>query len=352
MDGLTFADVAWTGTRFVALGQLDNGAGVFLDSIDAVNWHRQSPTAQNGYADRIAVGPGAVVAIGTSGSHLVSWSSTDGLSWSRQRDAFPLPTLGTDTLTVTDVTAAGDGWLAVGRRDPTCFIDCGLSPKRAYVWRSADGLHWTRVADQAALKGGGMNAVSPWGDGFVAAGGAGGHAAIWTSPDGVTWSRVPDAPLFHGPATGWGGHLATEATNVATVGATIAVVGNAYAQDTCPSGVAARLCPGPRAWWSIDGQTWSTAPFAKARNGQLNALGVVRNGLLAVGWSEKCAAGVWSSGDGQGWTCLLGGPAPELDAVAAGGNATLQIILGDLNLAATEEGDPIWVSYAWYRSSP
>jgi hypothetical protein len=332
--------------RFVALGRLDDGTGVFLDSTDAVTWHRQSATAQNGYANRIAAGPKAIVAVGNySGNHLVSWSSADGLSWSRQRDALPLPTLGTDTVTVTDVTAAGDGWLAVGRRDPECFINCGLDPKRSYVWRSSDGLHWTRIADQPALKGGGMNAVSPWGAGFVAAGGAGGHAAVWTSPDGVSWSRVPDAPL-------WGGVLGTEATDVGIVGGTVAVVGNAYAQDTCSSGVAARLCPGPRAWWSSDGQTWSTGQFAKARNGQLNAFGVARNQLLAVGWSGKCVAGVWTSVDGQSWACLGAGPAPELSDVAAGGNDEVQVILGDLNLAATGDEDPIWVSYVWYRASP
>ena len=248
LRGVTFSDVAWTGARFIALGSLDDGTGVFLDSTDAVTWHRQSTTVRNGSAGRIAAGPRGVVAIGGTGSHLASWSSVDGLSWSRQRDAFPLPTLGTDTVTVTDVTVSGEGWLAVGRRDPTCFIDCGLDAKRSYVWRSSDGLHWTRIGDQPALKGGGMNAVSRWGDGFVAAGGAAGHAAVWTSPDGATWSRVPDAPLFQGQTSGSGGYLGVEATNVGTVGATIAVVGNAYAQDTCPSGVAARFCPGPRAW--------------------------------------------------------------------------------------------------------
>ena len=352
LDGLTFADVAWTGTRFIALAQLDDGTGVFLDSIDAVNWHRQSATVQRGFAYRIAAGPRAVVAIGSSGTHLVSWSSADGLSWSRQGDAFPLPTLGTDTVGVADVTAAGDGWLAVGRRDPACYFDCGVAPKRAYVWRSADGLHWTRDADQPALNGGGMSAVSRWGDGFVAAGGSGGHTAVWTSPDGVTWSRVPDAPLFHGPTTQWGGYLPTDATDVGTVGDTIAVVGNAHAQDGCPSGVAARLCPGPRAWWSSDGQAWSTSQFAKTRNGQLDALGVVANQMLAVGWSDTCASGVWSSNDGQSWACLAGGPAPELSDVATGGNDTVQVILGDLNLAPTEDQDPIWTSYAWYRASP
>gem|GEM_PF-2238657 len=352
LRGVTFSDVAWTGARFVAVGSLDDGTGVFLDSTDAVTWHRQSTTVRNGSAGRIAAGPRGVVAVGSTGSHLASWSSADGLSWSKQRDAFPLPTLGTDTVTVTDVTVAADRWLAVGRRDPACFIDCGLDPKRSYVWRSSDGLHWTRIGDQPALKGGGMNAVSRWGDGFVAAGGAAGHAAIWTSPDGGTWSRVPDAPMFDGQTSGSARYLGVEATHVGTVGTTIAVVGNAYAQDGCPSGVAVRFCPGPRAWWSADGHAWSTAVFAKARNGQLNAMGVVGDGLLAVGWSEKCSAGVWTSADAQSWACLSGGPAPQLSDVTVGGSGTVQVILGELNLAPSEEGDPNWVSYAWYRTLP
>jgi hypothetical protein len=113
-----------------------------------------------------------------------------------------------------------------------------------------------------------------------------------------------------------------------------------------------RFCPGPRAWWSDDGHAWATAQFAKARNGQLNAMGDVGDGFLAVGWSEKCTAGVWASADGQSWTCSSGGPAPELSDVAVGGSDKVQVILGDLNLAASEDADPIWVSYAWYRPLP
>ncbi len=74
-------------------------------------------------------------------------------TWTAHRNAFPTPAFGGDDVAVTDVVARGDGWLAVGRRDPVCQIDCGLTPIRAYVWTSGDGSHWTRVADRDVLEG-------------------------------------------------------------------------------------------------------------------------------------------------------------------------------------------------------
>jgi hypothetical protein len=281
-------------------------------------------------------------------SDLTAWSSRDGLTWTKARGAFPLPSLGSDSMSITDVTASSGGWLAVGRRDPACFIDCGVNPKRSYVWLSEDGLRWTRVADQPGLKGGGMNAVARWRNGFVAAGGAGDHAAIWLSPDGRSWSRVADAPLFHGPTSGFG-DLPAVAGEVAVVDGVLAVLGDVYAQDGCPPGLAARYCPGPRAWSSKDGDAWSRADMPKTRNGQLNALGIVHDGLLAVGFSQKCSGHAWSSADGLAWTCEAAGPPVDLGDLAVAGNDKLDLILGTTDAAPAGAEEPIWVSHAWYR---
>ena len=48
-----------------------------------------------------------------------SWSSPDGLSWTARRDAFPATVTGTDVIQVTGVVSTADGWLAVGREDPS-----------------------------------------------------------------------------------------------------------------------------------------------------------------------------------------------------------------------------------------
>ena len=282
VSDVQFQDVVWTGTRFVAAGNGLDDAGVFLDSNDGVTWHRQAKNGAGVASIRLAAGPHGVVAVGS----MTSWVSTDGVTWTAHRNAFPKPALGGDDIAVTDVVARGDGWLAVGRRDPVCQIDCGLTPTRAYVWTSGDGSHWTRVADQTSLKGGGMDAVGHRNTGFVAAGVAAGHAAIWTSPDGLAWSRVPDASMFRAPKTA--GYLPFAATDIASRDGVTVVVGQAQGQDTCPPGTPAPSCPGARAWVSANGTTWSKAAVAKATDGQLfnvtaTPRGFSRSGRQAVG---------------------------------------------------------------------
>ena len=85
---------------------------------------------------------------------MTSSVSADGITWTARRNPFPTPAFGGDDIAVTDVVARGDGWLAVGRRDPVCRITAARR-RPAYVWTSGDGSHWTRVADQTSLKGGG-----------------------------------------------------------------------------------------------------------------------------------------------------------------------------------------------------
>jgi hypothetical protein len=160
VTGVQFEDVVWTGTRFVATGGGLDEVGAFLDSADGIKWHRQANAGKGWSPSRLAAGPGGVVAVGSIGGRATSWFSADGLTWVVRRDAFPMPAVGTDEIEVTDVVARGDGWLAVGHQELVCQIDCGLEFIRAYVWTSNDGLHWTRLPNQDALKGGGMLAVA------------------------------------------------------------------------------------------------------------------------------------------------------------------------------------------------
>jgi hypothetical protein len=292
-----FQDVVWTGTRFVAAANALDGGSVFLDSNDGVIWHRQAKNGSAVASIRLAAGPHGVVAVGS----MTSWVSTDGLTWTTRRNAFPKPALAGDDIAVTDVVARGDGWLAVGRRDKACQIDCGLTPIRAYVWTSADGSHWTRVADQTSLKGGGMVGVNHGNPGLIAVGVAAGHAAIWTSPDGLAWSRVPDASMFRAPKAA--GDLPFAATDVASRDGVTVVVGNALGQDTCLPGTAVPSCPGARAWLSANGTAWSKAAVAKAKDGQMFSVTLTPQGFLAVGPSGGCLGGMWSSTDGRSWRC-------------------------------------------------
>ena len=341
-----FQDVTWTGARFVAVG-----LGVFLDSTDGIRWRLQKGSTTPG-ASAVAAGPGGVVAVGAIGERPASWFSADGLTWVGRRKAFPLPRVGSEGIAVTDVVARGDGWLVVGRRDRFCQFDCGENPSRSYVWTSKDGTHWTRLADRMALKGGGMNSVTQRGAGFVAVGVASDHVAIWTSPDGLAWTRIPDKPVFREPK-GPDGTLPVRATGVAVRNGITVAVGMAYAQDTCPPGVAARFCPGARAWWSTDGRTWSKATVAKAIDGQMFSVTATPDGFLAVGPSggKGCLGGIWGSSDGRVWRCeathkRFKGFGPY----AAAASDTVQVALG-LTDAGWDEGSSDGMpGSAWYRT--
>ena len=328
--GVQFQDVAWTGTRFVAVGQADVGA-VFLDTSDGADWHRQKSIGAHWNPTRIAAGPAGVVAVGGIGDHPASWFSAVGLGWMPSRDAFPVPSVGTDSIEITDVVASADGWLAVGRRDPACNFDCGTTPSRAYVWTSSDGLQWTRVPDQNALKGGGLAAVTRADQGFVAAGVASAHAAIWTSPDGLAWSRVPDARMFHSPASP-DGPLPLAATGVAARDGVVVVVGQALGQDRSEV----------RAWWSTDGLTWAKAEVERADGGQVLGVAATPAGFLAVGPSgaDSCLGGIWSSIDGRAWRCEASDPGFEgFGPYAAAGSDTVQVVVG-LTSAGVDEESP------------
>ena len=211
VKGAQFQDVAWTGLRFVAVAVAMSGGGEFLDSTNGSTWDRQSDLNANAHPTRLAAGPGGVVAVGAIGERPASWFSTDGVAWTPRRDAFPVPDVGDDTVTVTDVVARGNGWLAVGRQDPICQIDCGTTARRGLAWTSSNGSEWTLIPGQAAFKGAGLNAVTRRADEFAAVGGAGGHAVILTSPDGLKWSRVPDDPMFGSRASGDGPPVAATA---------------------------------------------------------------------------------------------------------------------------------------------
>ncbi len=341
VSGVQFRDVAWTGSRFVAVGAVVNAdVHTFLDSLDGVTWRRQEDSTPDGFPMNLAAGPRGLVAVGSIDDRPASWTSPDGLTWTAHSDAFPVPAPGTDDIEVTEVIATDDGWLAVGRRDPQCFVNCGLEPIRAYVWTSKDGARWTKLEDQPSLAGGGMSAVARSDGGYVAAGNAAGHAAIWTSPDGVTWTRVAHDPMF-GDETA----LGTQATGVAAGDGGVAAVG-------ISAGEGGR---GARAWWSADGTTWSEASIESATGGQLFSVTATPRGFLAVGPSggASCLGGIWDSADGRAWRCVATDPAfagfgPNAVAVSD----TVEVAAG-LGVAgwddSTGEGIP---GAVWVRSLP
>lgn len=326
VQGGQFEHVVWTGTRFVATGTALGAEGAFLDSPDGLVWHRQPTAPAKAYPASLAAGPGGVVAIGTIDDRPASWFSTDGLTWTARADAFPVPTTGTDTFGITAVVATDGGWLAVGREDPYCNMNCGLAPVRAMVWTSRDGLHWARAHDQGSLGKAAMTGVARGGPGFVAVGLAGVDAAAWTSTDGSTWARVPDSPLFHelpsADPSMW-----TTMIGIAAGHGVVVAIGN--------EGPGGGHGPAARAWWSADGRTWARADGDYfASGGEISVMPTsvtaTPEGFLATATTNGgCTGGIWASADGHAWRCVaLDAAFAGFKAGAAAASSSVEVAVG------------------------
>jgi hypothetical protein len=306
VEDVQFQDVVWTGARFVATGVELGGGGVFLDSTDGLAWHRQALTSATALPARLAAGPLGVVAIGRIDDRPAIWVSPDGLAWTSRSDALPASATGTDSIEVMAVTATDTGWLAVGREDPYCQVNCGLAPVRAIAWTSGDGLRWTRASDQDALRGAAMTAVTRGGPGFVAVGLLGINAAAWTSTDGRSWTRVPDSPLFHELPSD-DPSLWTTMTAVAAGHAIVVAVGN--------EGPGGGHGPAARAWWSADGLAWRPAEGEDFQSGgevsviPTSVISTPDGFLMTASTNGGCTGGIWTSTDGRAWQCVARGPA-------------------------------------------
>lgn len=345
LAGVQLQRLVWTGTRFVGLGVARETAGTaILDSADGLTWHRQSTFGVDMLPAALAAGPHGVLAVVARDNQFSVWTSPDGLTWTIRDDAFPGPQLvapdaDPTSFTVNDVVASDAGWLAVGRVDPVCQLDCGVDPVRPLVWTSTDGVTWTTVAANSPHRG--MNAVARGGEGYVAVGVGRSGAAAWTSRDGSTWSPAPDAPVL-GPRSGAEPSSWIAMTDVAATDGTIVAVGMDQGQPGGDLSI--------RAWWSSDGRTWADATGDAFAGGQAFAVTATPRGFLLMGPSttSRCLGGLWESPDGRTWTCVanegaFGGFGP--DAAAASPSVVVAVGL-DASGPESDEGVP---GTAWIK---
>jgi hypothetical protein len=129
----------------------------------------------------------------------VTWSSTDGRSWTRH-DRID-DSVGDAIVSFTGLTAVNDQFVVVG-------IDNGdldtNEDDRSFVARSADGIEWERLDPGTLTPAGALvNGVTSLGDRLLAYGTAGeprfGRGAAWASDDaGSTWvsAELPTASLL------------------------------------------------------------------------------------------------------------------------------------------------------------
>lgn len=168
-SGSELANILWTGSRFVAAGDIvigspvdGNESGSIVTSSDGINWTAHttllpanaSATAFNAL-DGVAYSGNLYVAVGANGA---VYTSTDGNSWAMQATG-TVNALGS-------VVWSGTQFIAVGQNGT--------------IISSPDGVSWSN-------RGGGVQnlyAVAWSGTQFVAVG----AGTILTSPDGITWT--------------------------------------------------------------------------------------------------------------------------------------------------------------------
>ncbi|HET9554903.1 MAG TPA: hypothetical protein VFP50_18200 [Anaeromyxobacteraceae bacterium] len=123
-----YYEVAWTGTKFVAVGFVQSGATVYpgyATSTDGITWSAAAAitTAQTGAATALALNGGTVVAAWTAGGNFVSAINSGGSSWN------VYTTGGAGSMSIESAYWVGDKYVAVGQGS-----GCATSP---------DGITWT-----------------------------------------------------------------------------------------------------------------------------------------------------------------------------------------------------------------
>jgi len=321
-DGGSMGSIVTGGPGFVAVGPTT----VAGDSMGAPTWRPQPEGGTDAWVSEdgsvwqraesgsfgpsdtlhdVAAGPdGLLVAVGVSDMFPAIWTSRDGLTWTKL-EGDPAVLGGPSRLT--DVVAAGSGWVAVGEQ----WRWSGNEPAKPFfgMWFSADGTTWERTVqrDDPDFENAFVTELLVWRETFYAFGYAGYlgdavmydsvmyQAAVWTSDDGRAWTRIsedagtglverPDGA----PARGaWiEGATATDSYLFATG------MHFDFLREPAPEWSLA-------VWRSEDGMTWSLlptdfqAPGRSAHGSRLKTVAGDDNRLVAV---ELCTF-VWASDD-------------------------------------------------------
>jgi hypothetical protein len=271
-----------------------------------VEWTALVTFAGASVSDVTAGGPGwiAVGAEGAVGCEVcpsietytgMIWSSVDGQTWNEVELPSPQGT------NLAHVVSGPSGLVALGWHDTDPVA--GQDIVASHVLVSEDGGAWTRVDPPAFAVTGTVISDIAAGQLFVAAGQVadpvlGVRPVIWTSLNGREWTeayRSPDGGSIHRVAEGGPGWVA---------------VGEVYGSD--PSGVRS-FVPFPVLWISGDGVTWVQQDFplgTDAGGGSAQDVLDASLGLVAVGYAETVSvepAGTilgfagWRSRDGDTW---------------------------------------------------
>jgi hypothetical protein len=220
-------DVASNGNRVVAVGMASDRPAVWISDDLGETWRfipQEGDLATPGSMSTVRSSESGFLAAGDG-----FWVSDDGETWT---------STGPEGFVdhVDKLTAAGSGWVAVGSGG-------GRSNK---MWVSSDGYGWEGVSFESSLDAM-MGDVVVTADGLVGfgaiyVGDMGSRPAVWRSDDGVNWTRLNEnltesntihfhAPVAIEPLDGW-----------------LVAIGNQWTRASWSK---------PRLWMSPDnGQSW------------------------------------------------------------------------------------------------
>ncbi|TAL05933.1 MAG: hypothetical protein EPO00_12045 [Chloroflexota bacterium] len=293
----------WTGTQFLAVERVE---GAVIASTDGRTWQEQ-PRIDDGVLGQLAVGPRGVLGIGSRNAEgvVAIWKSADGVSWTSATDDISLHGRDGTFLTMTGIAGRGGGWLAVGGESLSCTPGaCRLV--RAVSWTSPDGLTWSRGEDSAAMQRAHMNDVVRTVSGYIAIGSAAAdparadsaiRPAVWMSTDGRSWKRSEALPVVEADAD-----ADIELDSVAVIGGRVVAVGHASTQTSASAAGFAWWTDGDT-WSSAE-----IGPFYPSQDIRVAAAMGGFLAMFGTGPDPSCPRSIWRSADGASWSCTGNDP--------------------------------------------
>lgn len=302
-DGAGVGDITAGGPGWVAVGAagpvgceicpgLEEYSARIWTSTDGRTWTAASvPDPDDSTLDVVTAGPGGLVAIGQRGESfgIQVLVSSNGLSWTRVE----VPEFAPEGTSIRDL-AGGSRYVATGS------IPTPDGPGRPAIWASTNGVEWTEVF--LATTEGWVSQVTADGSGYAAVGSvfqptgdparpSWEYPTAWTSADGTSWveTSLPDGSGATGGA----------ARDVLLTPLGLIVVG--YAEYS-------GQVNGFAAWHSPGGTTWHTAPVTPDFLEDLGGGFLVyasADRVFAIGSNCRCGSGLpgrwWTTVDGLNW---------------------------------------------------
>ncbi len=228
----------------------------------------------------------------TNGAEL--WRSTDGFTWGA---------VITGGLVYTSLFRIEDLVEFSGHLYASTVADQTDGPRPPEVWRSSDGLDWTRIitdgfGDTASFS---ISEMTVFSNSLYAGTCSDAGAAIWRTADGLGWQ--PDS------ANGFGVGSEIQCIKAFTV-----------FSDALYAGTS-NLTTGAEIWRS-DGLTWTavmTGGFGTLDNDHIPSLATFDNALYALTRNFTTGSEIWRTADGLMWTLVITGGLTTPDNFGGGG---------------------------------